>query len=264
VYGAKERRMRRIFQSDGKALIVAMDHAGSMGVLPGLEHPGRVIELALAGGADAFLTTYGVITQFAAAIGGAGLILRADGGSTFLAKERGSMSLVYDVLDALRIGADAVGVMGMPGSTFEGETLPYLSALVSQSREWGLPVMAETLPGGFEDPGKMWTPENIGFACRVGVELGADFIKTQYSGDKESFRKIVDTTYAPIVILGGGKIKNETDLLTVIGDALQAGAQGVAIGRNIYQHPHPEKLTKAIAALIHDGASVSQAEKALH
>ena len=264
MYGAKERRMRRIFQSDGKAFIVAMDHAGSMGVLPGLENPGRTLELVLAGGADAILTTYGVATRFAEQLGGAGLILRADGGGTSLAKERTSMSLIYDALDALRIGADAVGIMGMPGSRFEAETLPYLSALVGQCQEWNLPVMAETLPGGFEDPATMWTPENIGFACRIGVELGADFIKTQYSGDKESFRRIVDMTYAPIVILGGGKIKTETDLLTVVYDGLQAGAKGVAIGRNIYQHAHPDKIARAIAAVIHDGATVKQAEKALH
>jgi DhnA family fructose-bisphosphate aldolase class Ia len=264
VYGAKERRMRRIFRSDGKAFVVAMDHAGSMGVLPGLENPGKTLELVLAGGADAILTTYGVATRFAEQLGGAGLILRADGGGTSLAKERTGMGLIYDALDALRIGADAVGVMGMPGSRFEAETLPYLSALVGQCQEWNLPVMAETLPGGFEDPANMWTPENIGFACRIGVELGADFIKTQYSGDKQSFRKIVDTTYAPIVILGGGKIKSETDLLTVVYDGLQVGAKGVAIGRNIYQHAHPDKIAKAIAAVIHDGATVKQAEKALH
>lgn len=264
MYGAKERRMRRIFQSDGKAFIVAMDHAGAMGVLPGLENPGKTLELVVSAGADAILTTYGVATRFATEMGSAGLILRADGGGTSLAKERGGMSLVYDALDALRIGADAVGVMGMPGSRFEAETLPYLSALVGQCQEWNLPVMAETLPGGFEDPATMWTPENIGFACRIGAELGADFIKTQYSGDKESFRRIVDTTYVPIVILGGGKIKNEKDLLTVVYDALQAGAKGVAIGRNIYQHSHPDKITRAIAAVIHDGATVTQAEKALH
>jgi len=264
MYGAKERRMRRIFQSDGKAFIVAMDHAGSMGCLPGLENPGKILELVVAGGADAILTTYGVATQFAGQLGGAGLILRADGGGTSLAKERTGMSLIYDALDALRIGADAVGVMGMAGSRFEAETLPYLAGLVGQCAEWHVPVMAETLPGGFEDPANMWTPENIGFACRIGVELGADFIKTQYTGDKESFRKIVDTTYAPIVILGGGKIKTETDLLTVVYDGLQVGAKGVAIGRNIYQHAHPDKIARAIAAVIHDGATVKQAEKALH
>jgi DhnA family fructose-bisphosphate aldolase class Ia len=264
MYGAKGRRMRRIFQSDGKAFIVAMDHAGAMGVLPGLENPGQTLELVLAGGADAILTTYGVATHFAEQLGGAGLILRADGGGTSLAKERTGMSLIYDALDALRIGADALGVMGMPGSRFEADTLPYLAALVAQCQEWNLPVMAETLPGGFEEPANMWTAENIGFACRIGVELGADFIKTQYSGDKESFRKIVDTTYAPIVILGGGKTKSETDLLTVVYDALQVGAKGVAIGRNIYQHAHPEKMAKAVAAVIHEGATVKQAKKALH
>ena len=264
VYGAKERRMKRLFQSDGKAFIVAMDHAGSMGVLPGLQDPGRLIDSIVAGGADAILTTYGVATRFAEQIGGLAVVLRADGACTALAKERGAMSLSYDALDALRIGADAVAVMAMPGSRSEDETLPYLAALVSQCREWSLPVMAEALPGGFEDPANMWTPENIGFACRVAVEMGADLVKTQYSGDVESFRKIVDTTYAPVVVLGGGTIKNEADLLSVISDAMRAGAKGVAIGRNIYQYTHPEKMVRAIRAVIHDEATAAQAARALH
>jgi len=263
VYGPKERRMRRIFRSDGKTLIVAMDHAGGMGIVPGLDNPGKTIELVLAGGADVIMTTYGVATRFAEQIGTAGLILRVDGGTSMLAKERGSMSLIYNALDALRIGADGVVAMGFPGSVYEAETLPYLSLLVSECREWNLPVLAEMLPGGFEDPAHWWTPENIGHACRIGAELGVDFVKTQYSGDVESFRRIVDTTYVPIVVLGGGKIKTETDLLTVVYDAMQAGAKGVAIGRNIYQHPSPDKMTRAIAAIIHDDATVKQAEKAL-
>ena len=100
MYGAKERRMRRLFQADGKTFIVAMDHAGSMGVLPGLENPGKLIDSIVAGGADAILTTYGVATQFAEQIGGLGVVLRGDGGGTSLAKERGAMSLAYDALDA--------------------------------------------------------------------------------------------------------------------------------------------------------------------
>ena len=263
MYGAKERRMRRIFQADGKALIVAMDHAASMGVLPGLENPGKLIDSIVAGGADAILTTYGVATRFAEQIGSLGVVLRGDGGGTMLAKERSEMSLAYDALDALRVGADAVAVMAMPGSCFEGETLPYLAALVSQCREWGVPVMAEALPGGFEDPATMWTPENIGFACRVAVEMGADLVKTQYSGDVESFRRIVNTTYAPVVVLGGGKIKNDSDLLSMVFDAMSAGAKGVAMGRNIYQHADPQKMVRAIRAMIHDGASVTQAAKGL-
>ena len=126
--------------------------------------------------------------------------------------------------------------MGRPGSQFEAEMLPYLCELVGQCAEWNVPVMAEMLPAGFENPAEMWTPENIGHACRIGAELGADLIKTNYTGDPESFRRICDQVYVPIVVLGGGKSKDPRDLLTGIHESMQAGASGVAVGRNIYQY----------------------------
>jgi len=253
------RRMSRIFRDDGRTLIVALDHAALFGTMAGLENPGEVIRKVRAGGADAVLTTFGVCRQFTNDIGSMGVILRMDGGVSALAKERGHLRLVYSVRDALRLGVDAVGCMGMPGSTAEGETLRYLSELVGQANEWNMPVMAEMLPGGFENPAEFWTSEKIGQACRIGAELGVDFIKTTYSGDKEGFRQALQQVYVPVVVLGGSKSKDPRDLLQVISDALEAGASGVAVGRNIYQYPEPQKITAAIAAVIHDNATVEEA-----
>jgi len=257
--GLKTHRWNHIFGEDGKALIVAMDHAAVFGIMEGLEKPGQVVSKIRAGGADAMLTTFGVVTQFAEEIGNMGIVLRVDGGGSSLAKEHGPMQLIYDVYDALRVGADAVCCMGMPGSKYETVTLPYLSELISQCAEWNVPVMAEMLPAGFENPAEMWTAENIGHACRIGAELGVDFIKTTYSGDVESFRKIVEQVYVPLVVLGGSKSKDPRDLLNSIHEAMQAGASGVAVGRNIWRYPEPDKMTAAIAAIIHEGASVDAA-----
>jgi class I fructose-bisphosphate aldolase len=261
--GLKTHRWNHIFREDGKALIVAMDHPATFGLMEGAEKPGEVIRKIRAGGADALLTTYGVCTQFADAIGDLGMILRVDGGTTSLAKDRGPTQLVYDVYDALRIGADAVCCMGMPGSVFEAEMLPYLSELVSQCEEWNMPVMAEMLPAGFENPKEWWTPENIGHACRIGAEMGVDFIKTTYSGDPDSFRNITEQVYVPIVVLGGSKSKDPRDLLNSIYESIHAGANGVAVGRNIWRYSDPDKMTAAIAAIIHEDATVDAALKYL-
>ena len=236
-----------------------MDHPSVFGMMAGAERPGEVIRAIRAGGADAILTTYGVVRQFLGALGSIGIILRVDGGSTALAMERGASRLLYTATDALRLGADAVCCMGMPGSAFEAQTLPYLAELVAQCAEWSVPVMAEVLPGGFENPAEMWTPENVGNACRIGAEYGVDFIKTVYTGDVQSFRNIVEQVYVPIVVLGGSKSKDPRDLLSQIHDAMQAGGSGVAVGRNIWRHPEPDKMTAAIAAIVHDGASVDTA-----
>jgi DhnA family fructose-bisphosphate aldolase class Ia len=236
-----------------------MDHAILFGMMDGLENPGEAIRQVRRGGADAILTSYGVSKQFVDEIGDMGLILRVDGGLSSLAQQRGPLHLTYSVQDALRLGADAVGVMGMPGSRFESQMLPYLSELISQCAEWNMPVMAEMLPGGFENPADLWTPENIGHACRIGAELGVDFVKTAYSGDVGSFRKIVDQVYVPLVVLGGTKSEEPRSLLQVVYDAIQAGASGVAVGRNICQYRDPERMAMAIAAIIHHGATVDTA-----
>ena len=254
--GLKTHRWNRVFRENGRTLIVAMDHGAIFGVTPGLERPADVICQVRAGGADAILTTYGVATRFAEEIGGMGTILRIDGGMSRMARESGPLHLVYDVVDALRIGADAVGIMGFPGSRFEGDTLPYLAEVVAQATEWSVPVMGEILPAGFENPAEWWTDENSANACRIGAELGVDFIKTNYSGDVESFRAIVDQVYVPLVVLGGGKTKEPRDLLEEIWGAMQAGASGVAVGRNIYQYGSPDKMTAAVAAIVHEDATV--------
>lgn len=258
--GAKDNhRLNHIFREDGKTLVVAMDHAALFGAMDGLKDPGTVIRQVRSGGADAILTSYGVCKQFTQEIGGMGLILRVDGGISALARERGPLRLVCQVEDALRLGADAVGVMGMPGSRFESQTLPYLSKVVGQCAGWNLPVLAEMLPGGFENPSELWTPQGIADACRIGAELGADLIKTAYTGDVESFAKVVEQVYVPIVVLGGTRSEDPRDLLALIHGAMQAGACGVACGRNIFQWKEPARMVQAIAAIIHDGASVGTA-----
>jgi DhnA family fructose-bisphosphate aldolase class Ia len=251
--------MRRIFRENGRTLIVAMDHAALFGNISGLESPGETIRQIRTGGADAILTTYGVSSRYSDAIGDMALILRVDGGISALAKERGHLRLVYGAVDALRLGADAAGCMGFPGSRFEAQTLHYLSELVSQCAEWNLPVMAEMLPAGFENPAEFWTSENIGHACRIAAELGADFVKTTYTGDPAGFRIAMDQVDIPVVVLGGSKSKEPRDLLRGIREAVDAGASGVAVGRNIYQHPRPDQMTAAISAIVHRDVTVDDA-----
>ena len=255
-------RWNRIFKADGRTVIFAMDHAGAFGMMEGIEKPGEVVKRVADGGADAILTTFGIAKNFGNEIGKMGLVLRCDGGTSKLGAPAAG-SLTVNAYDALRVGADAVGVMGLPGSKFEDTQLPYLAELISQCTEWNIPVMAEALPGGFENPKEMWTPENLGHANRICAEMGVDFLKTQYSGSAESFKKIVDQLYIPIVVLGGSKSEDPRDLLNNIYNSIQVGANGVAVGRNIYQYKQPEKITAAIVAIVHGNATVDEAVKLL-
>jgi fructose-bisphosphate aldolase, class I len=253
------RRLNRIFRRDGRALIVAFDHGMIDGPAKGIERPGETLAKIVAGGADAILTSYGTATRFAREIAPLGLILRLDGGGTKLGK-MGPGSQFYTVEDALRIGADAVAVSAFPGSAQEEATLHTLAGVVGAAHAWGLPVMGEMVPGGFDSAPEYRTVESIAISARVAAELGADWVKIPYV---DGFGRVVETCYVPAVILGGAKKGSEQGMLETIKKAIDAGAQGVAIGRNIFQADDPVAMTAAVAALLHDGASVDAAMEIL-
>jgi len=254
------RRMKRIFAADGKALIVAMDHGLLDGPTKGLEHPEKTIEKIVAGGANAVLTSYGLARRFDVELAGIGLILRMDGGSTSLGKKGGPGMLYYTIEDAIRLGADALAVSAFPGSDNEGVTMQNLAAVIGEAHAWGLAVLGEMVPGGFDSPPELRTAQAVAVSSRIGAELGADFIKTPYAA---GFEAVTSTSYVPIVILGGAKRGKERDMLSDIKTAIEVGAAGVAIGRNIWQSENPTAMTAAVAAIIHQKASVDEAMRIL-
>ncbi len=252
---AKSRRMKRIFRENGRALIVALDHGSFMNVLPENADPGRTIDEVREGGADAILTTMGIASTFAERIGRMSLIMRVDGAGSYLDKSM-VFEQRYTIEDAIRIGADAVAAMGFPGVN-QGQTLHNLARIAGQCIAWNMPLLAEMMPGGFD--ASMHTPENITLAGRIGAEVGADIIKTLYTGDVESFSYLTKGVFAPVVVLGGGKKETDSDLLTMVHDAVQGGAAGVAVGRNVWRHDDTRGIVRALARVIHENASVEEA-----
>lgn len=257
-------RMNHIFGTDGKTFILAMDHGSNFNVLPAMRDAKTLIRELAAAGADAFLSTIGMAENFAGSFLGKGIILRIDGGVSFLGDHKAPMQIVATAEDALRLGADSVITMSFPGSVHEAEVLSNLARVCLDCHKWGLPVTAEALPRGFEKAEDSRTPENITFACRQAAELGADIVKTVYTGDPESFRTLTESVYAPVVILGGAKKVPERELLQEIRDALDAGASGVAMGRNIWGNEDPVRYAAAIAKLIHEDCSVDAALKEMN
>lgn len=252
------RRMNRIFRADGKALIVALDHGLLDGPCPGLKNPAKTIAQIVAGGADAILTSYGIARRFSKELAPLGLILRGDGAATNLGKKSDgpSSSLFFSVEEALRLGADALVVTALPGSPKEEATLENLATMTRKAHSWGLPVLGEMVPGGFNSGPEYRTRENLAISARIGVELGADFIKTPYAA---GFEEVTSTCFQPVVILGGSKRGSERDMLVDIKAAVDAGGAGVAIGRNIFQADDPVAMTAAVAAILHNDASVEEA-----
>src|ERR1700730_7629739 len=235
----KALRMRRLFQPDGRMLLVAMDHAGFMGPMPGLDL--ETMACVVAAGVDAVMTTYGTARRAAKqpeVLAQAAMVLSLD----IHAAEPEE-----HVLNALRLGADSVKVLASSGDRSQWTALQRY-ALVCE--RWGIPFQAEVIPGGFDQPDKH-TPQNIASVCRQAAEMGADYVKTLYTGDPESMQRVVEGATLPVVILGGDKASDENSLVRQVQDALDAGVSGVAFGRNIWSHHDPSAITRRLVEAVH-------------
>lgn len=251
----KERRLSHIFKPDGKALIVAMDHTAIFGPMKGLKKPGETIQKIVAGGADAIMTSFGIASHFSRELAPVGLVLRADGATTIIGEDE-QAPIFFGVNEALRLGADALCVSAYPGGKGkELKSLEGLAAICREAHAWGLGVMAEMVPGGMNGGPEFITRENVALAARLGMELGADWSKVPYVDD---FRYVTESCYKPVVILGGSK-RDDVAMLKEMRTAMDQGASGGTIGRNIFEHDDPESMTRALVAIIHDDASLEQA-----
>jgi DhnA family fructose-bisphosphate aldolase class Ia len=244
-----KRRMHRLLREDGRILIVAMDHTGFMdSPVEGLVRYADTCRAVVPAGADAFLAPIGSIIRYGDAIGPAAAIASVDTTPPFLevAVER-----------ALAVGADAVKSMVYPFA--EDESVHRAQRLAADAAKVGLPYIAEPIPGGFSR-NDMRSPDIIAAGARIAAETGADLIKTFYTGDPESMRKVVEYAMVPVVILGGSKKDSLRELYQQVYDAvIVAGCAGVAIGNNIWRDPDPAAVTRGLAAIIHGGKSVDEA-----
>ena len=244
--------MGRIFKPDGRTLIVAMDHSGYMNAeLPPLAPLAERVQECSGAGADAFLINYGLAKGLGRAIGDAALIMTI---TTNL-----SPAAEAGVEQALRLGADGIKVLTYPFENNPEPSMLTLASLAAECDRWGMPLLSETIPGGWAGGPDMRTAEAVGAGARVGVAAGADFIKTFMVQGEGEFAKVVTEAQAPVVILGGAKGDDERGLLATVRSALDQGASGIAMGRNVWGAPNPGKMVAALAALIHDDASVDDA-----
>jgi len=252
----RTRRLRHIFQPDGKAFIVATEHGMIWGPDQGIEIMERMLTRVLAGGVDAIMASYGTARRFAGLLSGVGLVLRMDGAGTILGRMDGPGAQFYTVEDALRLGADALCVSAFPGSPHEEATLEVLARVIREAHAWGLPVMAEMVPGGFGSGPRFQTLESVSVAARVAAELGADWVKTTYVA---GFEQVVQTCYVPVVTLGGARQDDLRTTLAMVRAGMDAGAAGATIGRNVWKAPDPTRMASAVAAIIHRNATVEEA-----
>jgi predicted phospho-2-dehydro-3-deoxyheptonate aldolase len=251
-------RMNRILES-GRAVIVPMDHGVSEGPIEGLVDMGRMVSLVEKGGASAVLLHKGVVKSLRTAPK-CGVIVHMSAG-TKLGMDKNRKVVVSTVEQAMRLGADAISIhVNIGGCDTEPDMLCDLGEMADECDAMGMPLLAMTYARGKNAAG---TPEEIAHVARVGGELGADIVKCPYTGDIKSMRLVTDACPAPVVIAGGPKCENDYEVLKMVEDAMAAGAIGISLGRNIFQHGRPDLMTAALRAVIIDGVSAKQASSIL-
>jgi putative autoinducer-2 (AI-2) aldolase len=156
--------------------------------------------------------------------------------------------------EAVRLNAAAVGLSVFIGSDYEHETIVNLSKLVNEAEPYGIPVMAVTAVGRELEKRDA---RYLALATRICAEQGARVVKTYWC--EEGFEKVVEGCPVPVVIAGGPKCETELEVFEFVSDGIRKGAIGVNLGRNVWQHPHPVAMLKALNAIVHGNASPKDA-----
>ncbi len=258
-YTGKAVRVERIMnRKTRKTVIVPMDHGLGSGPIGGLEDLGKTVDLVAEGGANAVLGHVGLPLFGHRGYGkDVGLIVHLSG-STSLAPDPNTKVLVTPVEDALRMGADACSVHINVGAQEEYRMLEELGEVASTCRAWGMPLLAMMYPRGKKIDSEHGA-EYVKIASRSAAEVGVDVVKTNYTGDIDSFREVVRGCPVPVVIAGGPPVSGTDGFLQMVADAIEAGAGGVAIGRNIFQAKDPVAMTRAVCSVVHERTSVKEA-----
>jgi fructose-bisphosphate aldolase / 2-amino-3,7-dideoxy-D-threo-hept-6-ulosonate synthase len=262
----KSLRLRRIIDPSSQTTVMfAFSHGTSAPeVLPGLEEPMRMVEAAARGGANCVFLAPGLIEAV-------GDVLAQHGTFAVAVKVSATASrggtpyqevLTTSVERSLELGADAVVAL-IP---FAPENEPAVIQMTAQLGEicgrWGMPFIAEAeYPNSYYGDEKFheeWGLPYLKRSARLCAELGADIVKSNWTGSAESFAEIVQSVPVPVVVAGGSR-ESDLDLLIKLHAAREGGAAGCSVGRNIFQHEAPERMVRAIAAIFREGAGPQEA-----
>lgn len=242
-WGMKNRLARTFNPQSGRTVMLAIDHGYFQGPTSGLERIDLSI-LPLLPFCDALFCTRGVLRSVIPAETQKPICLRASGGPSILREELSDEQIALDMDDATRLNAVGVGIQLFIGGEHETRSVHNMTRLVDAGIRSGIPVMGVTAVG----KNMVRDAKYFRLACRIIAELGAQYVKTYYVDD--GFETVTASCPVPIVMAGGKKLP-ELDALTMAYNAVQQGASGVDMGRNIFQSDAPEAMIAAVGAVVH-------------
>ena len=248
-WGMKHRLDRIFARATGRTVMLAIDHGYFLGPTSGLERPQETI-VPLLPHADSLMLTRGILRTSIPAEVAPPIVLRMSGGVSIL-RELSHEGITVAIEDAIRLDASAVTLSIFVGAEGERTSLLNLAKLVDAGERYGIPVLAVTAVG----KDMVRDARYLGLACRIAAEQGAHFVKTYFC---EGFEQVVRATPVPVIIAGGKKIA-EKEAMELAWNALQAGASGVDMGRNIFQSDSPLGMIRAVRAIVQEGAGIDDA-----
>lgn len=249
-WGMKNRLSQIFDPKSGKTVMLAIDHGYFQGPTTGLERVDVNI-LPLVPYADTLMLTRGILRSTIPPTFTRGIVLRASGGPSIL-KELSNEQIALDIEDAIRLNAAAMAVQVFIGGEYETQSVHNMTRLVDMGNRYGIATLAVTAVG----KDMVRDARYMRLACRICAELGATYVKTYYV--PEDFETVTASCPVPIVIAGGKKLP-ELDALQMAHNAIQAGAAGVDMGRNIFQAEAPVCMIQAVRKVVHEGVSVQDA-----
>jgi DhnA family fructose-bisphosphate aldolase class Ia len=249
----KYNRLSSIVAADGHALMLAIDHGYFMGPTTGMEKPSEAIA-PLVPFIDSLMLSPGILTTCVPNDFQKGIVLRASGGNSVLDPDIDNEELILDADEAIKLNASAVAVSVFIGSEHGHQTIINLSKMINEASKFNLPVLGVTGVGKALKDKK--EKRYLAHASRICAELGADIVKTYYC---EGFEEVVAKCPVPIIVAGGPKLDTDRDVLELCYNAIQCGAIGVDMGRNIWQGDYPAAIIQGVRSIIHEHYSVEQA-----
>jgi putative autoinducer-2 (AI-2) aldolase len=250
-WGMKNRLARVFDPRSGRTVMLAVDHGYFQGPTTGLERIDLSI-VPLLPSCDALFCTRGILRSVIPADTGKPMVLRASGGPSILREDLSDEQIAMDMEDAVRLNAAGVGIQVFIGGEFETRSVHNMTKLVDAGIRAGMPVMGVTAVG----KNMARDAKYFRLACRIIAELGAQYVKTYYV--EEGFETVTASCPVPIVMAGGKKLA-ELDALTMAYSAVQQGASGVDMGRNIFQSDDPKAMIAAVHAVVHKNLKPAQA-----
>ena len=243
-WGMKNRLSRIFDPNSGKTVMLAIDHGYFQGPTTGLERVDVTI-LPLLPYADTLMLTRGILRTIIPPTFGKGIVLRASGGPSILS-DLSNEQIAIDIDEAIRLNVAAMAVQVFVGGKMETQSVHNMTRLVDMGNRYGIPTLGVTAVG--KEMAR--DAKYMRLACRIIAELGVTYVKTYYV--EEGFDTVAASCPVPIVIAGGKKLP-ELDALTMAYDAIQEGAAGVDMGRNIFQSESPVAMIKAVRKVVHEG-----------